>query len=63
MVRAASALLLILVALFCAYGILATFEPMEVGRQWTWRVIYSLGLLAASAGAICLLRGQRASDD
>lgn len=38
------------VPLFCAlavclYGFTTTFEPMEPGRQLTWRIVYASGSL------------------
>ena len=32
--------LLLAVAAFCAFGFLATFEPLPPAVQWTWRGIY-----------------------
>lgn len=42
------ALLCLVVAAFCAFGFLATFEPLPVWKQWTFRVIYVL----AGCGAL-----------
>ncbi len=35
-----SPVLLLAVAAFCVFGFLATFEPMQAAKQWTWRAIY-----------------------
>ncbi len=40
------------VPLFCAlaaclYGFTTTFEPMEPGRQLTWRIVYASGSLSS----------------
>ncbi len=48
------AVCLIPVTLFCCFGFLATFEPLDPAIQMTWRVIY--GLIAVSClGAIARL--------
>ncbi|MCA9141057.1 MAG: hypothetical protein KDB00_30010 [Planctomycetales bacterium] len=39
-VRVALALLLLGPILFCVFGFVATFEPMEPSTQWTFRLIY-----------------------
>jgi hypothetical protein len=31
---------LLVLAGFCAFGFLATFEPMPPTEQWSWRVVY-----------------------
>jgi len=31
---------LLVLAGFCAFGFVATFEPMPSVEQWTWRVVY-----------------------
>jgi predicted membrane channel-forming protein YqfA (hemolysin III family) len=36
----------------CAFGFLATFEPMPPAEQWTWRVVYVvMGLCCLWASA------------
>lgn len=32
--------LLLAAAGFCAFGFLATFEPLPPAEQWTWRGVY-----------------------
>ena len=41
-------------ALFCALGIVATFEPLPFGTRWAWRGIYGLILVGNVAGLIHL---------
>jgi hypothetical protein len=64
--RVLAAVCLLPVVLFCGFGFLATFEPLDPSIQMTWRVIY--GLIAASClGAIARLsfarRRGNASED
>ena len=44
------------VALGCAWGLVATFEPMDSGEQLTWRIVYGTGALLGLAGAAWVLR-------
>ena len=52
--RLFGSVLLLAVAAFCAFGFLATFEPLPPAVQWTWRGIYILIGLACLAGAVRL---------
>ena len=57
-VRALAGLGTLAVAAFCAFGILASFEPLDPVTQWGFRVGYSLTGLAAIAGAVRLFRAR-----
>ena len=49
--RSLASLVLWVVVGFCAFGFLATFEPLPPVMQWTWRVIYAaVGLGAFALG-------------
>ena len=45
---------LVPVVLFCCFGFMATFEPLEPAVQMTWRAIYSL-IAVSCLGAIARL--------
>jgi len=49
-IRIIFCLFLTLVALFCVFGFLATFEPLPTKVQWTWRTIYGLIFVGNIAG-------------
>lgn len=49
--RLLTAIILLGVAAFCAFGFLATFEPLPPATQWTWRAIYAAAGLASLIGA------------
>ncbi|GIT05811.1 MAG: hypothetical protein CM1200mP29_12220 [Verrucomicrobiota bacterium] len=56
-IRIIFCLFLTLVALFCVFGFLATFEPLPKPQmQWTWRTIYGLIFIGKVAGLIHLIR-------
>jgi hypothetical protein len=38
---------------FCAFGFLASFEPLPASQQWLWRLVY---LVAASSACWALVR-------
>jgi hypothetical protein len=42
----------------CVVGFIATFEPLPVLQQWTWRTAYGLVAVACIAGMIRPLRCQ-----
>jgi hypothetical protein len=49
--RMLASLVLWVVVGYCAFGFLATFEPLPPAMQWTWRVIFVVvGLSAFAAG-------------
>ena len=52
--RGLLALGLVPVILFCCFGFMATFEPLEPAVQTTWRVIYS-AIAVSSIAAIARL--------
>ncbi|MBC8876831.1 MAG: hypothetical protein H8E44_45975 [Planctomycetes bacterium] len=54
MLKLFGSVLLLAVAGFCAFGFLATFEPLPPAEQWTWRGIYIVIGLACLAGAVRL---------
>ena len=55
-IRIIFCLFLTLVALFCVFGFLATFEPLPTQVKWTWRAIYGLIFIGNIAGLIHLIR-------
>lgn len=50
------------VLLFCCFGFLATFEPLDRSIQITWRVIYSVGGIVSLTGIMLLNRPRRKAD-
>ena len=40
---------------FCIFGFIATFEPMDLGRQLIWRLFYGGAGLAAAIGIVALV--------
>ena len=51
------------VLLFCGFGFLATFEPLDRSVQITWRVVYSVVGILAVTGAVLLNRPRRKADN
>ena len=51
--RILGALLLLAVAAFCAFGLLASFEP--VANALAWRIGYGVVLVASVVGIVVLL--------
>jgi len=54
MMRPILILLLVLVLLFCVFGFMATFEPMERSVQLGWRFAYGSVGMACLAGVAWL---------
>lgn len=54
--RMVAILLLIAVLLFCVYGFLTTFEPLDRSVQITWRIVYGVAGAFALAGIVRLAR-------
>jgi len=44
--RVIRAICLLTILLFCVFGFLATFEPLEGGKHLLWRIGYGLGGVA-----------------
>jgi hypothetical protein len=44
------------VLLFCTFGFMATFEPLERSVQTTWRSIYGVVAVLSVAGLVYLNR-------
>jgi len=61
--RAVVVLVFLAIAAFCAIGFAATFEPMEDGSPWAWRVGYGAVGLLCLARALYWLRGGRRRPD
>ena len=51
-------LLLIGVILFCGFGFLSTFEPLDPAQQWGWRVFYAVAFLGATLRILRLFGGK-----
>ncbi len=58
-VKSCLVLSLMTVAAFCAFGFVATFEPIERGLQIMWRALYTTGALASLAGVGWVLTSGR----
>jgi hypothetical protein len=41
---------LLIVLAFCVFGFVATYEPMDAAKQWTWRIVYGIIGLACVLG-------------
>lgn len=59
--RVIAAVLLLLILLFCIYGFMATFEPLDRSVQLTFRVVYAVLGTSCLAGVVWLLRPRRSS--
>lgn len=54
--RIVLALLMVPPALFCLFGFAATFEPMDVATQWTFRIGYAVvGVVLAVTSLLLLI--------
>lgn len=53
-------LVLLGVVAFCAFGFLATFEPIEQGQQLMWRAAYGVvGVASIACMAWALAKGEQ----
>lgn len=59
--RLVETVLLLGVLLFCLFGFLATFEPLDRATQWLWRVIYILVGIASLIVVLHRLGKRRAT--
>jgi len=50
------------VLLFCCFGFMATFEPLDRSVQITWRVVYSVAGALAVTGVVLLNRPRRSPE-
>jgi hypothetical protein len=57
------AAVLVLPTLFCLYGFAATFEPLDAGTQWTFRIGYSVIGLSLAAIILMLLMMKKSDAD
>ena len=55
-IRMVAMLLLVAFLLFCVFGFMATFEPMDRSVQITWRIVYGVAGASALAGIVRLAR-------
>ena len=53
-VRLIVTLVCLAVMAFCAFGFLATFEPLPAATQWTWRAIYGCVAALATTGIVAI---------
>lgn len=53
-IRIVAMLLLVAFLLFCVYGFMTTFEPMDRSVQITWRIVYGVAGASAFAGIVRL---------
>jgi hypothetical protein len=49
-------IVLMAIAAYCAYGFAATFEPLESGTPWVWRIGYGLVGVICFTGALSRIR-------
>lgn len=59
--RVLLAILLLPVAAFCLFGFVATFEPLDLVTQWTFRIGYAVLGISAVASIARLSRGRTGS--
>jgi hypothetical protein len=52
--RIIGSLVLLAVSVFCVFGFIATFEPLDASTQLAWRAIYGLVGLACLGGIVIL---------
>lgn len=57
--RLLAVLVSLLLAAFCAYGLLATMEPLEEDVRRVSRIVYGSGLAASLMMLFVALRGRR----
>jgi hypothetical protein len=55
--RLFATMILVALILFCVFGFLATFEPLEPAVQMKWRFVY--GIVATSAATVIVLVNRR----
>ena len=55
-IRMVAMLLLLALLLFCVFGFLATFEPMDHFVQITWRIVYGVAGVVVLAGFVRMAR-------
>lgn len=53
-IRMVAMLLLVAFLLFCVFGFMATFEPMDRSVRITWRIVYGVAGASALAGIVRL---------
>ncbi len=46
--RGAGAIFWLALLVFCVFGFVAAWEPMEAATAWTWRIVYTV------VGVVCL---------
>lgn len=51
------------VLLFCCFGFMATFEPLERSVQMAWRVVYGTVGIVAVTGLVLLNRPRRKANN
>lgn len=56
MLRLGLSLILTAVLLFCVFGFMATFEPLERSVQIKWRIVYCIIALGCIGGFILVWR-------
>jgi hypothetical protein len=54
--RIVGSLALLAIALFCAFGFIASFEP---GNGWPWKVVYGVLFFGCLVGVVALLRKRK----
>ena len=58
LIRVVFSVICVCVLLFCCFGFLATFEPLDHAVQLTWRLIYGAVGVVAVAGIVFVNRGK-----
>lgn len=56
------ALACFVLAAFCVFGFLASFEPLGRSAQLMWRIVYGVGVFASLAGVVCIATSRRRED-
>ncbi|MFG0329192.1 MAG: hypothetical protein ACF8PN_04765 [Phycisphaerales bacterium] len=53
-VRSVLGLIALAVAAFAVFGLMATFEPAPLEREWLWRIVYIV-LIIIGLGALAVI--------
>lgn len=56
-------LILVGMLLFCVFGVMATFEPLERSIQMTWRLVYATAGVVAVVALVLVNRRRRTPGD
>jgi hypothetical protein len=56
--RVVTMVVVLIVLAFCVFGFVATFEPMDATKQWSWRAVYGIIGVACVGGYVWAVRAR-----